>query len=230
MSGVRVIDRSVAYDNPILKLGHQVGIQVDYHGLVRDIEPFTLMVPGTNGKWYPLSPIAVVSSVSSAVYTMDSSAQADKFDPTDSDVNEQWLTENGGAQTVTFFDQSADYDLYGAAQSGGGNMATETEVVASVSGADLTTSAAFSTAPEANDVFFPGGCNSANVMMEAVIITEKITVERAESEQYDFISTIAYGAGTVLSYDRLPTAIGDLVTASVVPSTGTVNIKIDLDR
>jgi hypothetical protein len=230
MALMRRQDKAAPLSNPVLERGRKVGAQINHKAIIRNVPAYSIAVPDSNGRYIPLIEIGKVDSGGSGTtVTLDSAAQATRVDPTsdtDSDpLNERWLSSNSGSQKICYFDKSGtDESPYTT-----GKVYSESKAVSSVSGTDITLSGAFSDDPADEDIILPGGIDGANIWQEAVLLTREITTEECENKQNDF-TVEAYGLGTVISYDNMPSELKQLYDWSVIPTYGTKNIQIDLDR
>ena len=225
--GNRTVRLVIPSDSPIIVRGARVGVTIDYTAIISDVPAYSLWVPNTDNKYVPLVPVGKISSASTTAITMDSAAEASKFDPAGSDINPYWLTANGGSQEVCYYDKDADRTVTGITVASMGEIYEESQAVASVSGAVVTLGTAFTADPSANDYLLPGGIEGSSIHKQAIIIPRAVTVDEIRAKQTDWTAK-GYGVGTVLGYDRLPTSIKTLYDNDIIVADA--NIKIDITK
>lgn len=165
----------------------------------KDIPGNIFYIKGASDKWIPLFPFYNPTSASGTSIPLASAAEAENFDPTDSDTLTAWSDD----PEVCYYDTSAGTFLCvtsGAAQ----------VTVSSVTTTTITLAAGFAADPADTDFITTGGYTSGQSITDIVFVPEGVNWNNYTNE-YD-LELNGYSKCTI-DYDKLSSEMKDFVDA-----------------
>lgn len=167
-----------------------------------------------SGKYVPLYPIAVVSSVSTNDITVDNASNAALFDPTDEDANDTWVDN----AYVCYFDANT-----GETECTADDDSTKVKV-SSVSSNVITNNGALtikggSADPAADDLIIPGNWDDGETINDIVFCTETVRIPE-NTTSGDVVALTAYRDGEI-NYDKLPAHSKNFIDVVLANSSAT---------